>query len=365
MSLLAWCPSLCWRSQHYPAAARRNSYMRWTNGGLVPMSQASFHASWRYLGPLPGRALGPGAVSPVPPRLPLGRDRWARGWLTRGRHPEHSTSRYPSVPSLLREVRRPRVTSFSAADSVMAASSFHRPRGEVSVCLVFKALDDCGNPNHEGGRRVPYTDKTITCSDCGQGFTFTAGEQEFHQSKGFTNEPRRCPNCRRARKSESGGSGGGGGFGGDRPIREMFTVPCASCGKDARVPFQPTGDRPVYCSDCFQPQPRTFSDGGGGGGFSGGGGRSGGGGGSYGGGDRGFGGGGGSFGGGGGGYGGGDRGGGRGGRGGGGRGDRRGGGGGNDRRWYGTCLGCHAAVPAPSVLALSPLYCAWGPIAQR
>jgi CxxC-x17-CxxC domain-containing protein len=120
---------------------------------------------------------------------------------------------------------------------------------------------------------VPYTDKTLTCSDCGAAFTFTAGEQEFHQSKGFTNDPRRCPNCRRARKGESGGGGGGGG-GYGRPEREMYSVTCASCGRDAKVPFQPRGDRPVYCSDCFQPQPRSGSGGygGGGGGYGGGGG---------------------------------------------------------------------------------------------
>jgi len=125
---------------------------------------------------------------------------------------------------------------------------------------------------------VPYTDKTLTCSDCGAEFTFTAGEQEFHESKGFTNEPRRCPNCRRARKGDS--PRGGGGYG--QSEREMFTVTCSSCGKDAKVPFQPRGDRPVYCSDCFQPQARSGGGGGGyggGGGGYGGGGRSGGGGG--------------------------------------------------------------------------------------
>jgi CxxC-x17-CxxC domain-containing protein len=114
---------------------------------------------------------------------------------------------------------------------------------------------------------MPYTDKTLTCSDCGAGFTFTAGEQEFHASKGFTNEPRRCPNCRAARKSDGGGGGGGyggggGGYGGGR--REMFTATCANCGKDAQVPFQPRGDRPVYCSDCFQPAGRGGGGGGGG-----------------------------------------------------------------------------------------------------
>src|SRR5690606_31414890 len=83
-----------------------------------------------------------------------------------------------------------------------------------------------------GGRRVAYTDKVLSCVDCGASFTFTAGEQEFHASKGFSNEPRRCPNCRRARKGASG-EGGGGGFA--RQDRQMFTVTCASCGKDAQV----------------------------------------------------------------------------------------------------------------------------------
>lgn len=122
---------------------------------------------------------------------------------------------------------------------------------------------------------MPFTDKILTCSDCGAAFTFTAGEQEFHQSKGFSNDPRRCPDCRRARKNDGGG-GGGGGYG--RSDRQMFTVTCASCGKDAQVPFEPRGDRPVYCSDCFQPQPRSTGYGSGGGGGYGGG-RSGGGGG--------------------------------------------------------------------------------------
>ncbi|HJP41326.1 MAG TPA: zinc-ribbon domain containing protein [Dehalococcoidia bacterium] len=100
---------------------------------------------------------------------------------------------------------------------------------------------------------MSFTDKTLTCSDCGSAFTFTSGEQEFHESKGFTNEPRRCPDCRAARRGSEGGRGG---------AREMFTTTCASCGKEARVPFQPTGDRPVYCNDCFRSQPRTGGGGG-------------------------------------------------------------------------------------------------------
>jgi hypothetical protein len=56
---------------------------------------------------------------------------------------------------------------------------------------------------------MAFQDKSIQCSDCGATFTYTSGEQEFFQSKGFTNEPKRCPSCRRAnkaRRSEGGSS---------------------------------------------------------------------------------------------------------------------------------------------------------------
>ena len=45
-------------------------------------------------------------------------------------------------------------------------------------------------------------DKIIVCQDCGEEFTFTVREQEFYEEKGFTNEPKRCKNCRDKRKSE-------------------------------------------------------------------------------------------------------------------------------------------------------------------
>lgn len=91
---------------------------------------------------------------------------------------------------------------------------------------------------------------TLTCKDCGNQFLFTAGEQEFYQQRGLVNQPGRCPDCRAARKASGGrGGGGGGGYGGPR---EMFTATCSSCGQEARVPFQPRGDKPVYCSNCFE-----------------------------------------------------------------------------------------------------------------
>ena len=84
-----------------------------------------------------------------------------------------------------------------------------------------------------------FEDKTLTCKECGQEFVFTAGEQEFYEAKGFVNEPQRCKACRDARKAAS------------RANREMFVTVCASCGAEAKVPFKPREDRPVYCSECF------------------------------------------------------------------------------------------------------------------
>ena len=43
---------------------------------------------------------------------------------------------------------------------------------------------------------MSFQDKSLQCSDCGATFTFSAGEQEFFQSRGYTNEPKRCPSCR-------------------------------------------------------------------------------------------------------------------------------------------------------------------------
>src|SRR3990170_182781 len=92
---------------------------------------------------------------------------------------------------------------------------------------------------------MSFEDKSLQCSECGATFTFTAAEQEFFQSKGYTNEPKRCPTCRAARKTERYG-------GGSRTSKQMFPAKCAQCGKDTEVPFEPRGDRPVYCNDCYR-----------------------------------------------------------------------------------------------------------------
>lgn len=83
-----------------------------------------------------------------------------------------------------------------------------------------------------------FEDKTLECKDCNEEFLFTAGEQEFYESRGFENEPHRCKPCRDARKAA-------------RNEREMHSAVCAECGDEAKVPFKPREDRPVYCSECF------------------------------------------------------------------------------------------------------------------
>ena len=44
----------------------------------------------------------------------------------------------------------------------------------------------------------------------------------------------------------------------------MHKAVCDKCGKDCEVPFKPTGDKPVFCSDCFKNRPNTDSRRGGG-----------------------------------------------------------------------------------------------------
>ena len=150
---------------------------------------------------------------------------------------------------------------------------------------------------------MEFVDRQLTCMDCSQLFTFTAGEQEFYDRKGFKEEPKRCKNCREVRKQRRngdfapGGGGGGGGNargngggyggggyggggygdeddignrasgggggggrgprevrdfgGGGRGPREMFDATCAQCGVQTRVPFKPVAGRPVYCRECY------------------------------------------------------------------------------------------------------------------
>lgn len=82
-------------------------------------------------------------------------------------------------------------------------------------------------------------DKTLKCKDCGANFIFTAGEQLFYKEKGFANEPKCCKNCSDAEKTPR------------RRERDVVSVTCERCGGEAKLPFKPRDERPVYCSQCF------------------------------------------------------------------------------------------------------------------
>ena len=117
-----------------------------------------------------------------------------------------------------------------------------------------------------------FQDKTLTCRDCGREFVFTAGEQQFYQSRGLMNEPGPLPGVprgpqvgrrRRGRRrlrlldaaaaaAAATAAAAAAAAATTGPRREMFPATCSSCGKETKVPFQPRGDKPVYCSECFE-----------------------------------------------------------------------------------------------------------------
>src|SRR6516165_5224993 len=102
-------------------------------------------------------------------------------------------------------------------------------------------------------------DLQLTCSDCGQEFTFSGEDQAFFQERGYST-PKRCKACRQAKKNEQ--AGGGGGY--YRSESRGTSVTCSGCGKQTTVPFEPRGDRPVYCQDCYNAKKKSGGGGRGG-----------------------------------------------------------------------------------------------------
>ena len=92
-------------------------------------------------------------------------------------------------------------------------------------------------------------DVDLTCAQCG-----THISQLPFQPSG--DRPVYCSDCNRQYRQNRGGSGGmGGGMSrGPRPARQMYSVnlTCAGCGTQiTELPFQPSGDKPVYCRACM------------------------------------------------------------------------------------------------------------------
>jgi CxxC-x17-CxxC domain-containing protein len=87
-----------------------------------------------------------------------------------------------------------------------------------------------------------FEDRFLVCRDCSREFLFSGGEQQFFAEKGLLNQPKRCHSCRVLMRVQRAG---------DDPSHTT-EVSCANCGALTRVPFQPKGYRPVYCTCCFR-----------------------------------------------------------------------------------------------------------------
>jgi CxxC-x17-CxxC domain-containing protein len=86
---------------------------------------------------------------------------------------------------------------------------------------------------------MDLADRELKCSECGEMFVFSAGEQQFFRDRGFNHDPKRCKQCKQI--SAKG-------------VRVETHVKCSECGIDTTVPFKPTGKRPVLCSSCLKKQ---------------------------------------------------------------------------------------------------------------
>lgn len=118
-----------------------------------------------------------------------------------------------------------------------------------------------GGGGYGGGRAEMHQ---ATCAECGK-----SCEVPFRPSG---TKPVFCSQC--FKKTEKGGgdfekrdSGGGRRSYGerdfsDRPPMQMHEAVCSECGSNCEVPFKPSGDKPVYCNNCFDkvPKPERKSD---------------------------------------------------------------------------------------------------------
>ncbi len=86
-------------------------------------------------------------------------------------------------------------------------------------------------------------DINCVCRDCERTFIFTAKQQQDFRKRGY-NSPSRCPECHARRNSRRNYSRGGD--------CEMHTAACSVCGNETKLPFKPTGDKPVYCTECMK-----------------------------------------------------------------------------------------------------------------
>ena len=90
---------------------------------------------------------------------------------------------------------------------------------------------------------MAFADRDLLCVSCGVEFVFSAGEQAFFQTKGFTNDPKHRKRCHSEMKGKHG-------------VTKETKVACAECRAETTVPFNPTQGRPVLCRACFSKSSR-------------------------------------------------------------------------------------------------------------
>lgn len=108
------------------------------------------------------------------------------------------------------------------------------PRGGSSRPMMFQAVcDECGN-----NCKVPFKptgNKPVYCSNC---FEKNGSNERNDRNNRFDRNDRYEKNDYRGER--------------DSRDREMFPAICDECGKPCKLPFKPSSDKPVYCSDCFE-----------------------------------------------------------------------------------------------------------------
>ena len=100
---------------------------------------------------------------------------------------------------------------------------------------------------------MDFVDRILKCSDCGNDFIFTAGEQLFFFDRQFKNDPKRCKLCKAKRAGFGRSAEGAPAAVAALPLSRTETrTRCSECGVETTVPFKPTQGRPVFCRSCFQ-----------------------------------------------------------------------------------------------------------------
>ena len=78
------------------------------------------------------------------------------------------------------------------------------PRHRAPVCR-YRLPEVHPSLNKSWRTGLTYTDRTLTCVDCGVEFIHSAADQEFYEQKGFVSDPKRCTSCRASRRAARDG----------------------------------------------------------------------------------------------------------------------------------------------------------------